>query len=103
MNIENSIFYLKQVSESYEEKEFVEAKNAIDFAIEFLERSEHKPTVNIEQKKGKWMPHPTEREWDVCSACGIGCKRREYEMQLGQERMTEHSYQYCPNCGAKME
>ena len=56
-------------------------------------------------KKGKWMPHPLGREYreyDICSACGIGCKRREYEMQLGQERMTEHSYQYCPNCGAEM-
>lgn len=53
-------------------------------------------------KKGRWMPHPTEREWDVCSVCGIGCKRREYEMQLGQEREHEFSYQYCPNCGAKM-
>ena len=59
--------------------------------------------TELERKTGKWLPHPHEREWDVCSVCGIGCKRREYEMQFGQEREHEFSYQYCPNCGAKME
>ena len=38
------------------------------------------PTVQGESMEhGRWIPHPTEREWDVCTACGIGCKRREYE------------------------
>ncbi len=66
---------------------------AFDMAIEALE----------ERKEGKWIPHPGYREWDVCSACGIGCKRREYGEQDGHEWMTEHSYQFCPWCGAKME
>ena len=56
-----------------------------------------------ERKHGEWLPHPHEREWDVCSVCGIGCKRREYEMQFGQEKFSEYSYQYCPNCGARLE
>ena len=32
-----------------------------------------------ERKKGEWIPHPNKefREWDVCTACGTGCKRRE--------------------------
>lgn len=50
-------------------------------------------------KHGRWIPHPRERLWDICSACGIGCKRREWEN--GGE--TEYSYLYCPNCGAKMD
>lgn len=60
------------------------------------------PSEEPERKHGEWLPHPHEREWDVCSVCGIGCKRREFEMQFGQERFTEYSYQYCPNCGARM-
>ena len=56
-----------------------------------------------ERKHGEWLPHPHEREWDVCSVCGTGCKRREYEMQFGQEKFSEYSYQYCPNCGARLE
>lgn len=57
----------------------------------------------IEPKRGRWLPHPTEREWDVCSACGIGCKRREYGVENGKEWVIEYGYQYCPSCGAKME
>lgn len=55
-----------------------------------------------ERKKGKWIPHPHGREWDVCSVCGTGCKRREFEMYFGQEMFTEYGYQYCPHCGAEM-
>ena len=61
------------------------------------------PSAEPERKHGEWLPHPHEREWDVCSVCGIGCKRREYEMQFGQEKFSEYSYQYCPNCGARLE
>lgn len=71
-------------------------------ASEYEDALCHLPYIETIRPNGKWLPHPTEREWDVCSACGIGCKRREYEIQFGQERMTEHSYQYCPHCGAKM-
>lgn len=60
------------------------------------------PSAEPERKHGEWLPHPHEREWDVCSVCETGCKRREFEMQFGQERFTEYSYQYCPYCGADM-
>ena len=58
------------------------------------------PTVDV-VKHGHWTPHPDPRvrEWDVCSSCGIGCKRREYED--GWE--TQYNYPFCPNCGAKMD
>lgn len=61
------------------------------------------PSAEPERKTGKWLPHPHEREWDVCSVCGTGCKRREFEMQFGQEKFTEYGYQYCPHCGARLE
>ena len=56
-------------------------------------------------RKGKWIPHPTEREWDVCTVCGIGCKRREieYDTYFEMTYVTEYGYSYCPNCGAKMK
>ena len=54
-------------------------------------------------KRGRWEPHPTEREWDVCSVCGIGTKRREYGLQDRREWVTEWNYPYCANCGAKMD
>ena len=61
------------------------------------------PSAEPELKKGKWLPHPIYREWDVCSVCGTGCKRREYELQFGQEKETEYVYPYCPHCGARLE
>lgn len=71
---------------------------AVDRAIDAM------PTIE-ERKKGKWIPHPNKelREWDVCTACGTGCKRREYGTNPdGTEYITEFSYLYCPNCGADM-
>lgn len=63
------------------------------------------PTIDaVPVKHGRWNPHPFEKEWDVCSSCGIGCKRREREFDhLGKKSVTEYSYQYCPWCGAKMD
>ena len=54
--------------------------------------------------KGSWEPHPNSREWDVCSVCGIGTKRREYGYRedYGREWMMEENYRYCPHCGAEM-
>ena len=67
----------------------------------------HMPHIDDvrENVKGEWLPHPNKdfREWDVCSACGVGCKRREYGLGIaGMEYMTEYNYPYCPNCGAEM-
>lgn len=54
-------------------------------------------------KRGRWEPHPSEREWDICSYCHLGTKRREYgRNDAGAEWFTEQSYTYCPWCGAKM-
>jgi hypothetical protein len=60
---------------------------------------DEQPTIE-ERKKGAWMPHPNRefREWDICTACGVGCKRRDYE----DGGVTEYNYPYCPNCGADM-
>jgi len=48
-------------------------------------------------RHGQWHRHPNPdfSDWDYCSICGIGCKRRTEE--------GEYMYLYCPNCGAKME
>ena len=63
---------------------------------------ENAPTIE-ERRKGKWMPHPYGRAWDVCSECGTGCKHREYGITPdGLEYVEEWMYLYCPNCGADM-
>lgn len=58
---------------------------------------------SVEPKKGEWLSHPTEREWDVCSHCGTGVHRREYGLnENGTEWVSEMSYMFCPWCGADM-
>ena len=58
----------------------------------------------VEIPTAHWEKHPEDREWDVCSNCHIGVKRREYGwLKDEQEWVSEYSYQYCPWCGAKME
>ena len=57
-------------------------------------------------RHGRWNPHPIMgyKEWDVCSECGIGVKRREYGVgDDGREWVEEYQYVFCPNCGAKMD
>lgn len=54
-------------------------------------------------KHGVWLSHPSAREYDVCSACGCGVKRREYGVTDGRAWMEELSYHFCPWCGAKLE
>ena len=54
-------------------------------------------------RRGRWAPHPDPncKEWDVCTACGTGCKRREYGTNPdGTDYVTEWTYPYCPNCGS---
>ena len=64
------------------------------------------PSADVrENVRGEWLPHPIKgnREWDVCSACGIGCKRREYGIHAnGDKWVTEYNFPFCPNCGADM-
>ena len=53
--------------------------------------------------RGRWLAHPSAREYDVCSACGCDVKRRQYGVLDGKEWVQEFGYQFCPWCGAKME
>ena len=73
---------------------------------EVLMKLDDAPTADIrENVRGEWLPHPNKsfREWDVCSACGTGCKRREYGIHAnGKKWLTEYNYPFCPNCGAEM-
>lgn len=71
--------------------------------LDICSRINSAPTVDP-VKHGYWSLNPYNREWDVCSACRTGTKRREYGINPdGNEYMTEYSYRYCPNCGAKMD
>lgn len=86
------------------EKELIQFdKDCKQNCIDMLSKA---PAADVrENVKGEWLPHPNKdfREWDVCSACGVGCKRREYGLGIaGMEYMTEYNYPYCPNCGADM-
>ena len=53
-----------------------------------------------ERPQGKWINHPIKEfeEWDICTACGTGCRRRIYE----DNALTVYNYPFCPNCGAEM-
>lgn len=58
------------------------------------------PTVDAKPvRQGRWIAHPTELHWDVCSVCGTGCKRREDD----NGAVAQYNYHYCPWCGAKMD
>jgi len=64
---------------------------------------EELPTVDP-VKRGKWLPHPTEPDWDVCSVCGIGTHRRfHYNDIIYGQYDVEESFMYCPHCGAKID
>lgn len=56
-------------------------------------------------RTGRWEQNPHWREYDVCSVCGVGVKRREYGINPDGEECIEmeYSYQFCPYCGAKMD
>ena len=62
------------------------------------------PTIDAEPvRRGKWLPHPTDRDYDVCSACGSGTRKRTHGYENGLRWDAEEVFQYCPRCGAKME
>ncbi|MDO4527978.1 MAG: hypothetical protein Q4C03_04265 [bacterium] len=74
-----------------------------DYAFDVIDKM---PTIDaVEVKHGHWKPHPIyPKEWDVCTSCGLGTKRREYGINPdGTEWRSEVSYTYCPWCGAKMD
>lgn len=75
--------------------------------LDLLERHiNNAPAVVPPGKHGAWIPHPNKefREWDVCTVCGTGTKRREYGLNPdGREWVSEKSYRHCPWCGAKMD
>ena len=93
---------------------FLEAKNdkANVFSDDFDNISRTKSMIAINnlpsaqpmRKKGQWIPHPNKefRETDICTACGMGTKRREYGITDGHEWMREWGYHFCPWCGADM-
>lgn len=57
------------------------------------------PAADVEPvKHGRWIPHPGHHDFDLCSVCGTGVRRRIYED--GGE--IEYNYKICPWCGAKM-
>ena len=51
---------------------------------------------------GQWIPNPFDPDWDYCTACGQGAKRREHGTDDGREWVREYGYSFCPNCGADM-
>lgn len=56
------------------------------------------------EKRGKWLPHPTDTDWNVCSVCGIGTHTRfHYNEGVYGGYDVEESFWYCPHCGARME
>lgn len=64
------------------------------------------PIAEQSSKVGEWKRHPIpeSRAWDVCTACGVGCRRRHYGFnEDGTEYVEQANYPFCPNCGAKMK
>ena len=81
-------------------------KKRVDEITNCIAEVVNAPTIDaVSVVHGEWIPHPTEEEWDVCTACGTGCKRREigYDTYFERTYVTEYGYPFCPNCGAKMD
>lgn len=51
------------------------------------------PSVEPEQKKGKWIPDKSGIVYWICSECGF----------VSEAFGANILYHFCPNCGAKME
>lgn len=56
------------------------------------------PSIRPEQKTGRWIEHIDERgdTYYECSSC-------KEEFTLIEGTPADNLYNYCPNCGAKME
>lgn len=56
------------------------------------------PAIQPEQKTGRWIEHIDKRDdtYYECSSC-------KEEFTLIEGTPADNLYNYCPNCGAKME
>lgn len=63
---------------------------------------ENAPTIEA-VRKGKWEEHPFDEDWDICSVCGFGTKRREHGNEDGRDWVVQYVYDFCPRCGARLE
>ena len=72
----------------------------IAYRVDLCERIEKIPAADVEPvRHGRWIPHPGHHDFDLCSVCRTGTRRRIYED--GGE--IEYNYKICPWCGAKLE
>lgn len=80
-----------------------EVEQATKLARKIMEDA---PSVVPSRAEGGWKRHPIpeNRAWDICTACGTGCRRRHYGFnEDGTEWVEQANYPFCPNCGAKMK
>ena len=62
------------------------------------------PTIEaVPVRRGKWEEHPFDEDWDICSVCGFGTKRREHGNEDGRDWVVQYVYDFCPRCGARLE
>ena len=57
---------------------------------------DREPTVDAEfVKHGRWITSPSNRDFAYCSEC--------MDMYVYTDRLADDNWNYCPNCGAKMD
>lgn len=72
---------------------------AINMAIDVLEQEPScRNTRQVDLKRGKWIDVECQIGMQ-CSECGKMCS----EITLRTDMMTKAHWNYCPNCGARME
>lgn len=86
--------YLESMSkEEIARKTLIDAKHAILKILSDL------PSVQPEQKKGKWIQ--INEKLGKCSCCG-NIQTTNGRDRTGRSRILTAIYKYCPNCGARM-
>ena len=89
MTRQEAIYQIKNLAVLSSEKDMASITEALEMAIEALEQV---------PKRGKWID--VEHQLGMqCSECGKMCN----EITLCTDMMTEAHWNYCPNCGARME
>lgn len=74
-------------------------RHAYHKGLNLMDYIDEVPSADVEPvRHGWWIPHPGHHDFDLCSVCGTGVRRRIYED--GGE--IEYNYKICPWCGAKM-